>query len=434
MQQDFSIPSLKQPLRRVADLPVWAMVAGIFILGFLVRNLLAYRLGLYAQQVNFGELESIGRSLAETGVFGNPYKVPTGPTAHGAPFYPYLLSLIFQWLGYGGGARAAVLVGATGCTALSLALLPWLAVRAGIPAIVGGAAGLFGALLPFRAITELSWEVPYAVCGWIVAVVVTLGWLRRPDTRNSLLCGATWGALFWVAPQLVGCFVLVLAASFRVIGRQRALRAAPLAALAAGVLILPWIVRGHRELGGWFFVRSNLGLELAISNFPGARPDYLSNCEANAPMNFCSQRHPFTSREEAMLVRQMGELPYHRARMREAMASISSDWPAFTRRTLARIVQFWFTPSGGLPWKDAVLYPITLLAFYGAWRMLTRSPALGWIAVSCLVAYPLPYYFINVMTRYIVPLSWLLYFLAFYAVAVMVAGKTPEGATARDPR
>ena len=44
------------------------------------------------------ELERISLSLATTGVFGNPYAVPTGPSAHVSPGYALILAGIFRLL------------------------------------------------------------------------------------------------------------------------------------------------------------------------------------------------------------------------------------------------------------------------------------------------------------------------------------------------
>src|SRR5690349_19579598 len=54
--------------------------------------------------IDWDEMELISRSIAETGQFANPYKLPTGLTAHHAPVYPFLLAGIFKALGYGPAA------------------------------------------------------------------------------------------------------------------------------------------------------------------------------------------------------------------------------------------------------------------------------------------------------------------------------------------
>ena len=297
----------------------------IFAVALAVRTVFAIGLGLYRESVNFGELESIGRSINETGIFGNPYKIPTGPTSHGAPFYPYLLSVIFHFFGYGTAAHGVVLLLATFFTAMALALLPQLSIRTGLPAWIGGGAGMLGALLPFRAMTELSWEVPYAVTGWIVVLMVTIGWIRTPTPARSLGCGAAWGALFWIAPQLAPPLALILLTSVRVLDWQTARKAVPLVAVATATVIFPWIWRNYQTFGAWSFVRGSLGIELAAAHFPGANPDYNANCLPADPNKYCVARHPFTSASEAAVVKTMGEADYNRWRTREALGYIAAD-------------------------------------------------------------------------------------------------------------
>ena len=418
---------LRNILVRLAALSPLSMGLVILAIAITVRTAVAVSLGLYREAINFGELESIGRSIAETGVFGNPYKIPTGPTSHGAPFYPYMLSVVFQLLGYGTTAHGVVLASATFFTALALALLPKLAVRVGLPVWIGGSAGLVGALLSFRAITEVSWEVPYAVTGWIVVLMVTIGWIRTPSPARSLGCGAAWGALFWIAPQLAPPLALILVTSVWTLGWRTARKAVPLVAVAAAIVIFPWIWRNYLTFGAWSFVRGNLGIELAAAHFPGAQADYLSNCVPADPEKYCIARHPFTSAKEAAVVKNMGEADYNRWRTKEAMGYITADPGAFLQRTVMRIVVFWFTPSGGLPAKDLILYPLSVLSFIGAWRLVRQIPDAGAILASCLAGYPVPYYLLSFMTRYMVPLFWLVLFLAAYALATFAPvawGKT----------
>ena len=82
------------------DLSPARVAAGIFLLAFGVRMAAIFWSGLYRQPIAFNEMELIGRSLAEHNTFANPYRIPTGPTAHGALIYPLLLSLIFRVWGY----------------------------------------------------------------------------------------------------------------------------------------------------------------------------------------------------------------------------------------------------------------------------------------------------------------------------------------------
>jgi hypothetical protein len=52
--------------------------------------------------------------------------------------------------------------------------------------------------------------------------------------------------------------------------------------------------------------------------------------------------------------------------------------------------------------------------------MLRQIPDAGRVFLCCLIAYPLPYYLVAVSTRYMVPLGWLILFLAVYGVAMLL--------------
>src|SRR5271157_6520169 len=88
----------------ISRVPLWQWSVLIFALTLSV-HFIFYRLTGLDRTFQFNEMEKIARSLAEDNVFGNPYALPTGPTAHHAPIYPFLLSLIFRMFGYGPDAR-----------------------------------------------------------------------------------------------------------------------------------------------------------------------------------------------------------------------------------------------------------------------------------------------------------------------------------------
>ena len=66
----------------------------IFAIGVCARLALLTVLR-YAPEIEIAEMEQLAMNLAESGTLGNPYKVPTGPSAHHAPVYPALLAVIF---------------------------------------------------------------------------------------------------------------------------------------------------------------------------------------------------------------------------------------------------------------------------------------------------------------------------------------------------
>jgi hypothetical protein len=402
------------------DLSSARVAVGIFLLAFGVRLVAIFWFSLYQQPIAFNEMELIGRSLAENNTFANPYKIPTGPTAHGALIYPLLLSLIFRVWGYGVAARLALLVLSAAVSSLQYALLPAVASGCGLPRRFAVVAGLFGALVPLRLFTELdSWEACYLAAGWVVGVLILLQWWQHPSAKTSALCGVWWGLLFLLSPQMMVVFGLAMLARTWSMLRLRdfcCLRWQILTGTVAVIVVLPWIVHQSVQLGGLVLVRDNLPLELSVSNFPGASPFQFDNFWMEGGAQIGGTRHPHGSPAEAALVAEMGELKYERWRLQEVIGWVRQDPEEFLRRTTNRIRYFWFMPSDYPKWKDVIIFPMTALSFYGLYRLMRRAPAGGMILAVGYVGYPLVYYVTNLATRYRLPIEWAILFLASFAL------------------
>src|ERR1700730_18295502 len=65
----------------------------IFMLAFTIRVALVLVRHDYLHPLA-DETVKIARSINETGVFGNPWIIPTGATASYAPFQPYLITRV----------------------------------------------------------------------------------------------------------------------------------------------------------------------------------------------------------------------------------------------------------------------------------------------------------------------------------------------------
>ena len=187
--------------------------------------------------------------------------------------------------------------------------------------------------------------------------------------------------------------------------------AAVLVRLAAGCLLSlsPWIIRNYATLGGFVWGRDNFGLELSISNGPGAS---LSN-----PLNTgrIFSMHPSRYRPATMKLLAQGELAFNANRKREAMEWISGHESEFVALTVQRTLHFWFPPGRNRAHQMA-LAGFTLLAFAGLlalWRR--RNPAFTITAVIWLM-YPLPYYVIQWSSRYRQPIDWSVILCASVAV------------------
>ena len=371
--------------------------------------------------IRVSEQELIGKSLALHGTFADPYAIPTGPTAHHAPVYPFLLSLIFRCVGFGAAAAYAVVAMNMTFACLQVALLPVLGKQVNLPA-VGLVAGLWGAAIPWRGIQEVQSETALTSLCLLLAVMASVGCWRSNSIRSSALCGAAWGLLFLVSPSPLPAFLLVLIVMAIQLSPQRAL----LSACAAAVVLLPWCVRNYVALGGFTFVRDNFPIEFHISNNDFAtavRPEqyYRSG-------SYVLRMHPHFSVSEARIIATDGELAYNRAKRAETLAWIHARPDRFAWLTAQRILYFWILPSQSLPWKAALFVPIELMALAGVLLLIQdRNPA-GVIFACVLLGYPIVYYLVQVESRYHYPLDCCTYFLAV-ACAFIIRRRVLRGRT-----
>lgn len=141
------------PLRHVLEfagsLTARQGAALIFVVTVLFRLFLAFALKPDFSR-DSGEITAIAISVALKDVFGDPYIIPTGPTSHFSPGYPFLMGMMYKLWGLTANAEKARQIACIAITALQFSLLPWFASLAGVPRLAGLAAGLLGGLLPLR--------------------------------------------------------------------------------------------------------------------------------------------------------------------------------------------------------------------------------------------------------------------------------------------
>lgn len=356
------------------------------------------------------EVESIAVSLATTGTFADPFMLPTGPTAHVPPVYPALLGLIYRVFGLTMTAGYVAWVLRIAASAAVLALLPWVGRRLGVGAPAGVAGGLAGALVP-------QWshqaEPLAALTMAILLVVASRRWAEgRGAAWNSALQGIAWGAGFHVTPSLLPVFVGSLLFELAWLRDRRSRLRAAVMVLGAALACVPWGWRNYATFGEFFFVRSNLGLELRMGNHDGAAADV----DMTDRLERRRQRHPRSNPDEARLVQQMGEVAYMRQAGREALDWIRAHPAAYLRLTALRAFHFWFGgPSMG--WLAVGAALLTSIAALGAWRTVPRlgTPQRAALLIP-LATYPLVYYGLVYMPRYGEPVNWILFLFAGAAV------------------
>ncbi|UCC71011.1 MAG: hypothetical protein JSV86_11500 [Gemmatimonadota bacterium] len=387
----------------------WRSFIVIFLLAFAIRGFFLIRVpDRYILPHTRWEMEATAYSLVERGEFADPYLIPTGPTAHLPPIMPAIIALIWRLFGMGLAAGYAAWLVRIAAECAVYAMLPWLAGRLGVGREAGVLAGLAGALIA-------TWPGYVEALTAIALGLLLVAFLRRwtvglGSHPGSLLLGLVAGVTFHLQPALLpvvlGCMAFELWFSR---DRQKWVLSG---VMALGLLLacVPWGVRNYARFQEVFFIRSNLGLELRMGNHEGAAAamDVMDAREEH--------RHPRTHEREALLVRELGEVAYMRAAGREALEWIRSHPGEFARLTASRVIHFWFGPLHAPP-VAAGFTALTLLALLGAWRTLPAMaiPERAALLIP-LATYPLIYYVVAYMSRYRVPLDWIL--LAFAGAAV----------------
>jgi hypothetical protein len=354
------------------------------------------------------ELGAIVASLRQTGEFADPYLLPTGPTAHLPPLYPYLLGLIYGLFGYSWIAGYAIMLLTALAASLLIALLPWFSDCFGLGRGAGFIAGLAGAWI-------VAWpghgEYLAGLALGLMLVAFLHRWTEsRLSWQTSFLLGLGAGVTLHLQPALLT--VLLGCLAFELWWRKFRGQWAYLIVLILGILLacLPWAWRNYSKLDALIFIRSNFGLELRMGNHPGALATFEEMDVRSVYL------HPRVNLNEARLVQNLGEVAYMREAQRNALAWIVSHLAEFLSLTLRRIANVWVGPIHrpiGIP---AVL-GLTILALLGLWRSF---PALSIpqraALIIPLVTYPLTYYFVAYMPRYRMPMDWILLMLAGAAV------------------
>lgn len=405
-------------LNWLAHSPVRAFIF-IFALAFGIRlNYLMKIPSEYLVPNTNWELAAISVSLLKTGQFADPYMVQTGPTAHLPPVYPAIFTLIYSLFGLTLQAGYVSMGFIAVTNSVMYAMLPWLGNKlgAGKPAgLIGGVAGAY----------MLEWSSHGEGLTGILLGLILVAFLRRWKNRRnsligSLLFGFGIGAAFHLQPVLLvvimGCLL------FEIWWQKNQRKFALTGILILGILLacIPWTWRNYTVFHEFFFIRSNLGLEIRMGNYEGA-------AAAMDVMDITQPgKHPRTHLAEALKLRELGEVEYMRQAGEEALAWIQENPGEFIKLTFQRFIHFWFGPLHQ-PWTAAYIATLTILAVLGARHIFpTLSLPQRTIILVPLLTYPLIYYLVPYIVRYRVPIDGILLILAGVEVWHWVKPKALE--------
>lgn len=361
------------------------------------------------------ELERTAISIAQMGVYGNPYALPTGPSAHVSPGYTLILAALFKLFGTGVTGELAKQILASAVTALQAALIPLVVRPLQLDIRAGFLAATFCALFPLKFGTETlgDWETPYtAIALMMVSVLMThIYRSSRFSVRQALLAGLVWGVGILFAALLLALFGAFLVVNFAVAWRKDRLvccRFCLIECLVVAVCLAPWAIRNDRALGAPIFTRTNLGIELQVSNNDIASADEHLNLVRGVYQTY----HPFQSLDEALKVRQLGEVAYNRRAEEEALTWIREHRKRFFGLTMRRARLFWFYMNPSMPLPQRVKFGslalIHLIGLLGLVALFRRNSRTALVFAVVLAVYPILNYFVHVGPRQSYPVDWIL--------------------------
>jgi hypothetical protein len=355
----------------------------------------------------------VARSLAANGTFADPFAtMKTGGTAHVAPVYPFLYSLILRIFGTGHTALQVAWACNVFCFALQMGLLPLLSsrLRLGIlPGVVAAFLGTFSLHAPI----DTRWESFLAGLLLLLAFLATERSLVIASPSTALTAGALWGISILTNPVLI--LLLVVWPVFWICAqhardRAKCVRRSIIIAGLALLIVSPWIVRNYNRFGTFIFVRDCLGLQLQNANTSCAAPTLREQIQSGC----LARSGPNANAAVAAELAAAGEVQFNRTKLHEALNWMSANRKTFLILTLKRLRLFWFPNLDDL-WQTALVWAITLLSFAGVWLMIRMNSGGYVISITWLV-FPLLYYVSPFEARYRYPIFWTSLLPAGYAL------------------
>jgi hypothetical protein len=365
------------------------------------------------------EMGRVARSIAQGHGFGNPYWMPTGPTAELPPAYPYLFAAIFKVLGVDTAASAFALLSLNSIfSALTCAPIFSIARE-----ILGERPAKWAvwawAFCPYSIYFSSGTMWYHGLVGMLLMWQVWFA-LRLADSnqkRHWLALGALSAAQALIDPTTLGVLPLLMGWVGYRLQRNGDKWLAP-AATSLGIVVLaitPWLVRNYEVFHKPVFLRDGFWLEVYVGNV------------GNSLHWWNTANHPAGSATERAEYLQLGELGYMDLKKQQAIAYIEAHPATFAWRSLRRIVFMWtgFWSLNREYLQEEPLdrinvffcFPLTMLMLFALRRLFRAAPDTAFLFALLLLVFPLPYYFAHPDLTYRQPIEPIIILLAAYALA-----------------
>ena len=378
----------------------------IVLVAFLLRVAVitighTYRITPRRDHFQFGwEMGRIARSIATGQGFSSPTDLYTGPSAWAPPVYPYILAGVFKLFGvYSNLSGWVILTFNSIFSALTCLTLYRIGEKIYGEAVARATAWTW-ALFPYAIYwpVRVVWEMSLSAYLLSLAFLLTLRMADAPPRPRAWIgFGLLWGVLAITNTAVLSMLPFcLLYLAWRLPLRSRQFVGLGLCALAAGLVVSPWLVRNYDVFGKFVFVRDNLALEIHMAN----------NEQSNGL--WTRGEHPGNDPEAMRRFQQLGEIPFMAEKQQQVREFVREHPGEFIRFTLARVLYFWIGPPQAnivagydlMIARHLMFILPAAFAFAGLWLTLRNRKRGGFLLASFLLIYPLPYYLVNPFPRY----------------------------------
>jgi 4-amino-4-deoxy-L-arabinose transferase-like glycosyltransferase len=364
------------------------------------------------------ELGKVAFSLYSGHGFGNPYWVPTGPTAMVTPVYPFLISCAFQLFGpYTKAAALAMLsfnslVSALTCIPVFFLARRFFGLRTAIASVWAWA--LFPYAINFSA--NSMWY--HSLVAFLLATQVSIA--SYLEVRSKLWMWAGFGAM-WGLSALTNPVVLAVVPfigawvcyRLRTNGHNWKLPAS-VGFAAMMITLAPWVIRNCRVFERPVFLKDNLWMEVCVGNL------------GNAAHWWNDAVHPAGSNAELSQFQQFGEYAYMVRERRQAFDFIRNHPGTLVWRSARRFVYMWtgywslrrdYLREEPLDLPNIFFCTIfSAIALFGLRKAFLYRLEAAIPLVLVLLTFPLVYYVTHSEISYRLPIDPILVIFASFAV------------------
>ncbi|MGB6199052.1 MAG: hypothetical protein WA871_07315 [Candidatus Acidiferrales bacterium] len=367
----------------------------------------------------------MAHSLFETGKFQNPFvALDTGPSAHLSPVFSAFMALWMKAFGDKAAGIYAIELAAALILSLQLALFPVFSGILGMGELNGVIASTIWIIAKPRLV--YSWEPLYVALLLAVACCFYRRYLDNETQGRATLAwplGCLMGLLIFTCPTVAPIYIAWL--GWELWRRKLAFFKRSFVALVILpiAIIAPWTVRNYLVFHSFVPIRDNFGLELSVSNNDCAR----FGIQVNMASGCFEKLHPNLDVDEAVKVKELGEVRYNRLKLHQALQWIGSHPRRFAKLTVMRFAAFWMPTetftihyASGRRLERVAIYLMTLLSVPGLIMLYRRDVRSFAILVSCLAFFPLVYYVVQFEYRYRYPIMWVTFLLGAVPITACV--------------